>query len=83
MNSLVQHPVQLRMLENEIRRKFKKEADITLQAIQNLPFLNAVIAEGLRMCHPVAGGILRSVTDGGSFVCGQFLPKDVGLSDNS
>lgn len=76
-NSLVQCPVELRKLEVEIRQTFDDEAEITLRSIQGLPFLNAVIAEGLRMCHPVAGGILRSVTDGGSVVCGHCLPKDV------
>ncbi|KAI0395443.1 cytochrome P450 [Xylariaceae sp. FL0594] len=65
-NCLVQSPAQLHRLEDEIRAGFSTEQDITLQALQKLPFLNSVIWEGLRMCNPVAGGILREVPDGGA-----------------
>lgn len=78
-NLLVQNPHDLRRLEEEIQSGFKKESNITLQALYNLPFLNAVIPEGLRLCNPVAGGILRVVPKGGAAVCGHFLPEDVSI----
>ncbi|XXH05278.1 hypothetical protein Hte_011703, partial [Hypoxylon texense] len=78
-----QNPEQLHRLEKEIRGTFETERPITLRAIQNLPFLNAVISEGLRMCHPVAGGILRSAPKGGSTVCGYFLPEKTHVLVNS
>jgi hypothetical protein len=76
-NSLVQNPEQLHRLQNELRCRFGAEQEITLRALQNLPFLNAVISEGLRMCNPVAGGILRKAPEGGAIVCGLFLPEGV------
>ncbi|KAF2967339.1 hypothetical protein GQX73_g6274 [Xylaria multiplex] len=75
LNSLVQNPEQLHRLEKEIRSTFGTEKEITLSALQKLPFLNAVILEGLRMCNPVVGGILRRVPKGGSMICGYFLPN--------
>jgi cytochrome P450 len=77
MNCLVQNPDELRKLEQEVRGGCKREEDITLRTLQNLPFLNAVISEGLRLCNPVAGGILRIVPKGGATVCGYFLPEGV------
>ena len=83
MNYLVQNPFELRKLEREIRNSFQGDSDITFRALQNLPFLNAVIWEGLRLCNPVAGGILRIVPKGGDTVCGYFLPGGVSMVDYS
>ena len=76
-NYLVQNPLELRKLEKEIRSNFEKQSDITFRAIQDLPFLNAVIHEGLRLCNPVAGGMPRIVPKGGDTVSGYFLPGGV------
>ena len=72
-------PAELRKLEQEIRGAFKREEDMTLRALQNLPFLNAVVSEGLRMCTPVPTGLFRIVPkgSGGVTVCGVFLPEGV------
>ncbi|KAH9991840.1 cytochrome P450 [Xylariaceae sp. FL0662B] len=82
-NCLAQNPRQLRRLEQEIRSNFEAEEQITLRACQNLPFLNAVIYEGLRVCNPVAGGILRSAPKGGAVLCGHFLPAGTHVLVNS
>ncbi|KAK4186250.1 cytochrome P450 [Podospora australis] len=76
LNNLTQHPEQLRRLEKEVRGAFEREEDMTLLALQNLPFLNAVISEGLRVCHPLTAGILRRAPKGGATVCGIYLPED-------
>ena len=64
----------------EIRTKFKQENDITIDAIQQLPYLEAVINEGLRMCNPIPGGLPRVVPDGGDTYDGIYLPGGVSLS---
>ncbi|KAI1387309.1 cytochrome P450 [Hypoxylon trugodes] len=83
VSALTRSTKQLHRLEHEIRGTFDKEEQITLRAVQNLPFLNAVISEGLRMYHPVAGGLLRSAPKGGATVCGCFLPEDTHVVVNS
>jgi cytochrome P450 len=50
-NNLIQDPKSLSALETEIR-KFSSPSDITLQALKQLPYLNAVLQEALRMCNP-------------------------------
>lgn len=80
LNCLVQNPQELGKLETEVHTIFEKEEDITLSALQQLPFLNAVISEGLRICNPVSGGLLRIVPRGGATVCGYFLPEGVSIS---
>ncbi|RDW63132.1 cytochrome P450 [Aspergillus mulundensis] len=77
-NYLVNHSTSsLRQLENEIRGAFSSTEDITLEAVRNLPFLNAVIHEGLRLCPPLPWVLPRIVPEGGSVVCGTWLPAGV------
>ena len=77
---LVQNPIELQKLEKEVRGTFDDESKITFRATQDLPFLNAVIHEGLRLCNPVAGGAPRIVPEGGETVSGIFLPGGVSSS---
>ncbi|KIA75568.1 cytochrome P450 [Aspergillus ustus] len=73
-NYLVNHsPESLRKLEAEIRGAFSSPEEITLDAVRNLPFLNAVINEGLRLCPPVPWIPPRLVPDGGRMVCGTWI----------
>ncbi|KAF7898488.1 hypothetical protein EAF00_004934 [Botryotinia globosa] len=83
LNCLVQNPQELGKLETEVRTIFEKEEDITLSALQQLPFLNAVVSEGLRICNPVSGGLLRIVPRGGATVCGYFLPEGTHIACNT
>lgn len=64
----------------EIRTTFKKEKDITIDATKELPYLEAVINEGLRVCNPIPGGLPRVVPEGGDSYCGFFLPGGVSCS---
>lgn len=65
-------------LTSEIRQKFKKEEDMNIDEIKELPYLEAVLHEGLRMCNPVPCGLPRAVPPGGDTYCGHFLPAGVG-----
>lgn len=78
-NCLVNHPETLQQLVDEIRGSFTHSADMTFEAISKLPFLGAVIDEGLRICAPVALGSPRAVPVGGGTIDGQWLPGGVSL----
>ncbi|KAL3459217.1 cytochrome P450 [Aspergillus heterothallicus] len=81
LNYLVNHsPESLRRLRKEVRNAFSSPADITLDAIRNLPFLNAVITEGLRLCPPVPWVLPRLVPKGGRMICGKWIPGGTPVS---
>jgi cytochrome P450 len=52
-NYLVKNPDKLALLKAEIRNMFNDLDDISLLALEDLPYLNAVIQEGFRMCNPM------------------------------
>jgi cytochrome P450 len=66
-----------RRLSNEIRERFKTEDDLDIDTIEELPYLEAVLQEGLRVCNPVPCGLPRVVPPGGDTYCGHFLPAGV------
>ena len=76
-NHLSRNKSILDRLSTEIRTKFKEEKDIIIEAIQGLPYLEAVLNEGLRMCNPIPGGLPRVVPKGGDTYCGVYLPAGV------
>lgn len=69
----------LEKLVREIRGTFVREQDITIEATKHLPYLEAVINEGLRICNPVPGGLPRVVPKGGDTYAGHFVPEKVDL----
>lgn len=76
-HNLVHHPLVLQTLEAEIFQNFGDDKPITMEALKDLPYLNAVIKEGLRMCNPTPAGNSRIVPDGGALVCGYYIPERV------
>lgn len=72
---LTRHPQQLHRLEDEIRGAFDDGSQMTDSALQALPYLNAVIEEGLRMFPPTAFGLPR--VSPGATVDGHFVPPGV------
>ncbi|MCJ1369799.1 hypothetical protein MMC20_001011 [Loxospora ochrophaea] len=79
-NYLLKYPDTLKRLQDEIRSKFSDDAAIDLASVGNLPYLNAVLEESLRMCTPVGGGLPRTVPTGGDTVCGHFLEEGTEVS---
>jgi hypothetical protein len=80
---LSKHPDVLSLLRQEIdgwRRQSGITEPITFNQAQQLPYLQAVIKEALRV-HPATGLTLgRVVPSGGYTIAGQFFPAGVGFS---
>lgn len=76
-NYLVKDPERLRKLTVEIRGAFADASEMSMDKLSKLPYLGAVIEEGLRLCAPVAVGIPRVVPAGGARVCGHWFPANV------
>ncbi|KAF3041317.1 hypothetical protein E8E12_005609 [Didymella heteroderae] len=80
---LVQHPGCLQRLTTELRSTFHSEDEINVASTTHLPYLNAVINEGLRLDPPVAiGAPPRVVPKGGDTVCGRYVPADTYVAYN-
>lgn len=80
MNYLVRCPDSLKRLTDEVRQRFQTDSDITLDALRPLPYLNAVLNEGLRLCTPIPWMLPRLVPPGGATVCGVWLPGGTPVS---
>lgn len=77
LNYLASNPDKLQLLTTEIRQTFHSEAEISLDTLRQLPYLNAVINEALRLCPPVPWILPRRVPASGSEVAGVWLPGGV------
>ncbi|KAF4998541.1 hypothetical protein FDECE_11759 [Fusarium decemcellulare] len=62
-------------LVNEIRSSFDTEDSITLEGVNQLPYLLAVLNEGLRIYPPVPTGLPRLVPVGGETLEGYYVPE--------
>ena len=80
LNYLTRNPDKMRTLTNEIRTCFPTEQAIALSTLRDLPYLNAVLNEGLRLCPPIPAGLPRLVPEGGDTVCGQWMPGGTAVS---
>ncbi|KAH8712078.1 benzoate 4-monooxygenase cytochrome P450 [Phaeosphaeriaceae sp. PMI808] len=74
VRELVQHRGVLHRLAQEIRETFEHEKDIKIATTGDIPYLNAVIDEGLRLDSPVVIGVPRVCPQGGSMVCDRWVP---------
>jgi cytochrome P450 len=64
-------------LVDEIRGSFETYDAITADAVADLPWLNAVLNEALRLYPPVPWAPTRIVPPGGATVDGHWLPAGV------
>ena len=80
INYLLREPSKLEVLTNEVRSAFPDEEKINSAALTRLPYLNAVLQEGLRLCPTIPDGMRRQVPKGGAVVAGHFLPEDTVVS---
>ncbi|KAK7749836.1 hypothetical protein SLS53_000417 [Cytospora paraplurivora] len=72
----------LTRLQEEIRSTFKSYGEIDAQSALPLPYLRAVILEGLRIYPPLPLGLPRVVPEGGDTVDGHLLPEKTIVSTN-
>lgn len=70
---LVQNREVLDKLTKEVRERFEKEDEVTVEGTKGLQYLEAVLLEGLRLTNPVPGGLPRIVPEGGD-TSGPFFP---------
>jgi cytochrome P450 len=67
---LLKHPSVMETLKQEIRSRYKSNAEITVDSLVHLEYLNAFIHEVLRCYPPVPAGFLRKVPETGADVAG-------------
>ncbi|MCJ1260956.1 hypothetical protein MMC22_000820 [Lobaria immixta] len=65
INYLVKDRTILAKLTSEIRTTYSNEGQMTTEGLAKMPYLNAVIEEGMRMCPPAPTGSPRIVPAGG------------------
>ncbi|KAF7596239.1 hypothetical protein BBP40_002772 [Aspergillus hancockii] len=77
---LLRNPDVLRKLQDEIRGKFATYDDITLAAVNDTPYLIAVLSEGLRTFPPAAAGFGRVSPKDGESISGYYIPEGTVVS---
>lgn len=74
---LLQNPEIMKKLISEIRGTFASSSDISLEVLQGLPYLNAVIKEAFRHYPPVPAALPHKTPKDGSTICGEYIPPNV------
>jgi cytochrome P450 len=77
---LLRNPATTQRLTRELRSAFARDSDITIEALQQLPYLSACVEEGMRLYPPVPTGLPRQVPKGGATICGEYVPESVTVS---
>jgi cytochrome P450 len=76
---LLKNPAAMARLNGEIRGAFETEEEITISAVEHLPYLMAVFQESLRIYPPAPAAFERVVPGEGDEICGQWIPGGVSL----
>ncbi len=74
---LLKHPESLKKAIAEIRSAFTTEDDIEPDTVKRLPYLAAMVSEGLRMYPPFPEGLPRLTPRQGAVICGEWVPGGV------
>lgn len=67
-------------LTQEIRSNFESDADLNFEALTKLPYLSAVLEEGLRIFPSAPIGFVRTVPRGGDTIVGEHIPGGTTVS---
>ncbi|KAK4445140.1 cytochrome P450 monooxygenase rdc4 [Podospora aff. communis PSN243] len=73
---LLRNPEKLTRLKGEIRGAFAADApgEFTMESLQKVRYLSAVLNEGLRLYPPVPSPLWRVTPEGGREICGGYVP---------
>lgn len=74
---LLRNPGKYSRLVAEIRSAFDQVSDIRLSSIAELPYLNAILTESLRIYPPIPAMLPRIVPEGGAVINGEYVPGGV------
>lgn len=80
LNYLIRKPSNLQRLIKETRAAFVSLDDINGSSTSSLPFLNAVLKEGLRLAAPIPDGLRRVTPPEGLQVAGHHIPGGIVVS---
>ncbi|KAI1493858.1 cytochrome P450 [Biscogniauxia mediterranea] len=73
------NPAVKEKVTNEVRTAFQSEDRITINSVQSLRYLNAVIEEGLRLFPPVPCGAPRLTPPEGTTAFSEYIPGNTTL----
>ncbi|KAI9720911.1 MAG: hypothetical protein M1828_005481 [Chrysothrix sp. TS-e1954] len=72
---LLKSPTMYKILKAELQTIWPNLENVpSARSLEHLPYLNAVIREGLRLSHGVVAGLLRVVPNQGATICDTFIP---------
>jgi len=74
---LLKNPEVYNKLVTQIRGKFQRQSEITIEEVNNMEYLIACLQEALRYYPPVPTGFPRVVPKGGDTISGRFIPEGV------
>ncbi|KAG4441033.1 hypothetical protein IFR05_003488 [Cadophora sp. M221] len=76
---LAKQPSILKKLQTEVD-ECAKRGELTVEGTRNLPYLNAVVNESLRLFNPVPMGAHAASPPSGVHVAGTFIPGNIQVS---
>lgn len=74
---LLTHPEIYKKLVDEVRGRFQKQSEITIDEVNKMEYLIACLQESLRYYPPVPTGFPRVVPAGGDTISGHYIPGGV------
>ena len=86
LGQLVEHPGDLATLRREVDRAYEElalsgqdPAELGLRELEKLPFLNACVQEGTRMCPSIVWQLPREAPEAGITIAGHYIPPGATL----
>ncbi|KAF5667311.1 cytochrome P450 monooxygenase [Fusarium heterosporum] len=79
---LLHNPDKMEKLVDELTTAFKSDEDMTIENTERLPYLAAVLEEGLRLYSPAVPGFPRCVPKSGATIDGEYVPGGTSVAVN-